>query len=191
MTINSLDLTSFPIWNQSVVPCPVLTVASWPAYQISQVGCDSRGCKESDTTEWLNWTEKVHGNLLGMLESYQVGVELKHAFQMQKTKALNWLFPENVRRVEKQSTKAGRFLLGYVLRNLQRGPWNLSTPCVCQLSSSWPSFFTLMKDSKHKWQGSPKITETRFSNSLVSGFQVFVGNTSSCQTKKTSTGHHV
>ena len=25
--------TSFPIWNQSVVPCPVLTVASWPAYK--------------------------------------------------------------------------------------------------------------------------------------------------------------
>ena len=24
--------TPFPIWNQSVVPCPVLTVASWPAY---------------------------------------------------------------------------------------------------------------------------------------------------------------
>ena len=23
---------SFPIWNQSVIPCPVLTVASWPAY---------------------------------------------------------------------------------------------------------------------------------------------------------------
>ena len=25
--------TAFPIWNQFVVPCPVLTVASWPAYQ--------------------------------------------------------------------------------------------------------------------------------------------------------------
>ena len=25
--------TSFPIWNQSIVPCPVLTVASWPAYR--------------------------------------------------------------------------------------------------------------------------------------------------------------
>ena len=25
--------TRFPIWNQSVVPCPVLTVASWPAYR--------------------------------------------------------------------------------------------------------------------------------------------------------------
>ena len=24
---------TFPIWNQSVVPCPVLTVASWPAYK--------------------------------------------------------------------------------------------------------------------------------------------------------------
>ena len=26
-------LIPFPIWNQSVVPCPVLTVASWPAYR--------------------------------------------------------------------------------------------------------------------------------------------------------------
>ena len=25
--------TPIPIWNQSVVPCPVLTVASWPAYR--------------------------------------------------------------------------------------------------------------------------------------------------------------
>ena len=28
--------TPFPIRNQSIVPCPVLTVASWPALQISQ-----------------------------------------------------------------------------------------------------------------------------------------------------------
>ena len=26
--------TPFPIWNQSIVPCPVLTVASWPAYRL-------------------------------------------------------------------------------------------------------------------------------------------------------------
>ena len=26
--------TPFPIWNQSVVPYPVLTVASWPAYRV-------------------------------------------------------------------------------------------------------------------------------------------------------------
>ena len=27
--------TPFLIWNQSVVPCPVLTVTSWPAYNLS------------------------------------------------------------------------------------------------------------------------------------------------------------
>ena len=26
--------TPFPIWNQSFVPCPILTVASWPAYRL-------------------------------------------------------------------------------------------------------------------------------------------------------------
>ena len=26
--------TPFPIWNQSFVPCPVITVVSWPAYRI-------------------------------------------------------------------------------------------------------------------------------------------------------------
>ena len=33
--------TPFPIWNQAVVPCPVLTVASWPAYRFfsRQVRC--------------------------------------------------------------------------------------------------------------------------------------------------------
>ena len=28
--------TPFPIWNQSVVPCPGLTVASWPAYRFKR-----------------------------------------------------------------------------------------------------------------------------------------------------------
>ena len=33
--------TPFPIWNQSIIPCPVLTVASWPAYRFlrRQVRC--------------------------------------------------------------------------------------------------------------------------------------------------------
>ena len=30
--------TPFPIWTQSVVPCPVLTVASWPAYRFQEAG---------------------------------------------------------------------------------------------------------------------------------------------------------
>ena len=36
MTIYSLDILLFPIWNQSVFLCPVLTVASWPAYRFFQ-----------------------------------------------------------------------------------------------------------------------------------------------------------
>ena len=27
------NFTNFPIWNQPIVPCPALTVASWPAYR--------------------------------------------------------------------------------------------------------------------------------------------------------------
>ena len=29
--------TPFPIWNQSVVPCPVLNVASWPAFRFIRI----------------------------------------------------------------------------------------------------------------------------------------------------------
>ena len=35
MTIYSLDINPFPVWNQSIVPCPVLTLASW-LHTISQ-----------------------------------------------------------------------------------------------------------------------------------------------------------
>ena len=48
---------------------------------------------------------------------------LKHSFKCRRLKPSPELtFPKNVRRVEKQSTKTGRFLLGYMLRNFQRGP---------------------------------------------------------------------
>ena len=33
MTIYSLDVLLFPIWNHSIVPCLVLTVASWSTYR--------------------------------------------------------------------------------------------------------------------------------------------------------------
>ena len=44
--------TPFPIWNQSVVPCPVLTVASWPAYRYlrRQVRSSSKFCYVHFTT---------------------------------------------------------------------------------------------------------------------------------------------
>ena len=39
--------TPFPIWNQAAVSCPVLTVASWSAYEVGQV-------------VWLFWQNVVH-----------------------------------------------------------------------------------------------------------------------------------
>ena len=52
----------------------------------------------------------------GRLESHQRGFWIETLFQVQKTKALNCLFPENVRRVEKQ---ADSYFLGYMLRKCQ------------------------------------------------------------------------
>ena len=39
--------TPFPIWNQSVFPCPVLTVASWPAHRFLR-----RQVRWSDKVVW-------------------------------------------------------------------------------------------------------------------------------------------
>ena len=38
--------------------------------------CDSRGCKESDTTEWLNWTEQV--GTREHLVQWHLGIFYKH-----------------------------------------------------------------------------------------------------------------
>ena len=42
--------TPFPIWNQSVVPCPILTVASWPAFRFKKCISDFQYLKW-----WLSW----------------------------------------------------------------------------------------------------------------------------------------
>ena len=48
MTTYSLEVLPFSIWNQSVVPCPVLTVASWPAFlQISHEAGQVVWCSHS------------------------------------------------------------------------------------------------------------------------------------------------
>ena len=46
--------TPFPIWNQSVVPCPVLTVVSWPAHRFLR-----RQVRWSDIHKKLKAWEKV------------------------------------------------------------------------------------------------------------------------------------
>ena len=51
--------TPFPIWNQSVVPCSVLTVASWPAYRFlkRQVGCSGIPISFRIPHSLLWWTQ--------------------------------------------------------------------------------------------------------------------------------------
>ena len=52
--------TSFPIWNQSVVPCPVLTVASWPAY---------RFIKRAGQVVWYSHLFQIFHSLLWSTQS--------------------------------------------------------------------------------------------------------------------------
>ena len=55
--------TSFPIWNQSVVPCSILTVASWPTYRFLQC------CAAA---QWvIRWMYKTVAHSLGLrVENY-------------------------------------------------------------------------------------------------------------------------
>ena len=57
MTVYSLDVRLFSIWNQSAVPCPVLTVASWPAYRFLK---RKQKCQILSALEWVEngtWLE--------------------------------------------------------------------------------------------------------------------------------------
>ena len=51
--------TPFPIWNQSVVPCPVLTAASWPAYRFLRRQVRWFGIPISFIVNWITVPLKV------------------------------------------------------------------------------------------------------------------------------------
>ena len=61
--------------------------------------CDSWGCKESDTTEWLNWTELMNNNKIMRMSFYWVpnmcqALNLWHiiAFNLLNNHIKKWLF---------------------------------------------------------------------------------------------------
>ena len=93
--------TPFPIWNQSVVPCPVLTVASWPAYRFlkrqvrwsgipisfrifptrHQTGATCIGSTESQPLDHQRSPEKlVLPNIITSMESLSFGKKLPANF---------------------------------------------------------------------------------------------------------------
>ena len=97
---------------------------------------------------------RVQTHLSGRLESHQRGFWIETPFQMQKTKALRWLFPECVRRVEKCNTirQAYSYFLGrYMLRKYQGENLRSDSPCpsdLCRMTLSRVGFLTLAPGSK-------------------------------------------
>ena len=77
----------------------------------------------------------------GRLKSHQRGFWIETPFQMQKTKALRWLFP-------------GRHILilgGTRSGNTRGKTWDLTQPCpsdLCRMTSSWVGFLTLAPDTQ-------------------------------------------
>ena len=63
--------TPFPIWNQSVVPCPVLTAASWPAY---------RFLKSQDRWSGIPISFRIFHSLLWSTQSKALAQSIKHKY---------------------------------------------------------------------------------------------------------------
>ena len=79
------------------------------------------GCFKLPVPPAVRRPQKITCEALGRLKSHQSGIWIETPFQMQKTKALRWLFPECVRRVEKCNTirQAYSYFGGYMLRKYQ------------------------------------------------------------------------
>ena len=102
--------TPFPIWNQSVVPCPVLTVASWPAYRLLKrqdrwpeipISLNHRGmeckCRKSGNIRshrqiwhWSTEWSRAKGNRV--LPRERTG-HRKYLFQQHKRRLYTWTSP--------------------------------------------------------------------------------------------------
>ena len=61
--------TRFPIWNQSVVPCSVLIVASWPAYRFMH--------QEADKLVWYSHLFKNFPQFVGIYTVKDFGINNK------------------------------------------------------------------------------------------------------------------
>ena len=72
--------TPFPIWNQSVVPCPVLTVASWSAYRFLKRQVRWSGIPISFRISAVFVIHTVKG--FGLVNKAEIDVFLELAFLM-------------------------------------------------------------------------------------------------------------
>ena len=82
--------TPFPIWNQSVVPCPVLTVASWPAYRFLKRQARWSGISISKNFPQFIVIHTVKG--FGIVSKAEVDVFLElSCFFDEPTNVGNWI----------------------------------------------------------------------------------------------------
>ena len=103
---------------------------------------------------------------------------------MQKTKALIWLFPENIRRAEYKSRQTFGFL-GYILRKFQGGPLKPNhVLAFCQASFlmtlSWAGFLTLAPGNFHYRRLESK---SRKSRNIWSNRQIWPWSTKQSRSK--------
>ena len=116
--------TLFPIWNQSVVPCPVLTVTSWPAYrflkrsgkELSQSGeswlqvCPSSSHKEASVGGvWRELLPKVSDRDPGM-KAQGPGRQIHHQHDWQGAQVLDGNCPQCHQPCTKPGVGAAAFL---------------------------------------------------------------------------------
>ena len=66
---------AFPIWNQSVVPSPVLTGASWPEYSVSR--CKSGGLVFPSPSQFSTVYCDLHSQRLGIVNKAEKDVFLE------------------------------------------------------------------------------------------------------------------
>ena len=119
--------TPFPIFNQSVVPCPILTVASWPAYRF----CRRQVKWSGIPTSWSIF-HTVKG--FGVVKEAEVDVFLEFScFFYDRTDVGNWISGSSA--FSKSSLNIWKFsvhvLLKLGLENFENSFANMWNECKC------------------------------------------------------------
>ena len=150
--------TPFPIWNQSVVPCPVLTVASWPAYRflkrqvrwsgilifleeaqagIKTAGRNIKNIRNADDTTFMVDSEEELKSLLMKVkeESEKVGLKLN----IQKTKIMA-SSPFTSWQIDGETMKQWQTLFFWATKSLQMVTAAMKLKDSCSFEEKlWPT----------------------------------------------------